>query len=73
MKRSQMLDIIREAFDNCLEIPNSSFIIIEDYNKYILKAIEEAGMQPPHNGTQGYCAEDWLNNSKWEPEDGEHS
>jgi len=46
MKRNEILLIIRNAFDDCLDIPVSSYIIIKDYEEYILSKIEEAGMVP---------------------------
>lgn len=45
MKRWEMKQIIRGLFDNCLEIPNSSYISIEDYDEYILTGLENAGMK----------------------------
>lgn len=47
MTRNEMKAIIRSLFDECLDIPNDSYIAIDDYDEYILKGIEEAGMQPP--------------------------
>ena len=47
MKRSQIIGIIEDAFDDCLDIPNDSYITKKQYGEYILTKLEEAGMIPP--------------------------
>lgn len=41
IKRSDMLAIIYDAFYDCLEIPNDSFVIKKDLDEYILSQIEK--------------------------------
>ena len=62
MKRSEMLAIIYDAFFDCLDIPNESFVTNKKFDEYILDKIEKAGMIPPE-------AADFNIGNNWEPEE----
>jgi hypothetical protein len=67
MKRSEMLNLIYQAFDDCLDIPSSSYLLKDgdDAADHILKAIENAGMKPPLAPFFG-----GSNEHHWEEENG---
>lgn len=84
MRRSEMLIIIRCAVDDCLDIPNESYIGIRNYDEYILEHLEAAGMLPPFTGEfeQQNITDRWgletgetgivrVMKNKWEPENEE--
>lgn len=67
MKRSEIINIITEAVDDCLDIPNDSFISKKNYGEYILNKIEKAGMLPEkYNKCFGEAGYGLVN--QWEPE-----
>lgn len=64
MKRSEMISVINNV------MADGDFGLISNYwPEQILTAIENAGMNPPINGTR-YCpfTEEVVPNYNWEPE-----
>jgi hypothetical protein len=53
MKRSEALEIVYAAFEECLDIPTSSYLTMggDACADHILKAMEKAGMLPPPTRT----------------------
>lgn len=74
MKRSEMLKIIKQAFEDCFQDP---VVVPDRLPLAVLDGIERAGMQPPLNELEYFHMDNYdretVNKAKpyftWEPED----
>ena len=66
MKRSDMVDIMKDAFRGCQSFKSDKAMF-----NYVLMKMEDQGMLPPHNGSTLPIHDSWDVDKtyKWEVED----